>query len=201
MLVSFPVAGLRVSVNRGENWLAFPGPWDTGGKVAAAAVSDDGHFYIAYLEGVGETLALWHGQPKEMEKVFSSPVGRDPLVLLYVPPEGPDARPWYAACGNEVWTVNARAKSRKATVAVVFEADEQLESLTVLTGGQGPTGPVLFACTGRRLYQSADGADWTKVYDFGQERAVALTLSPNFASDRTAYVLLLGGSMCRLTLG
>jgi len=29
---------------------------------------------------------------------------------------------------------------------------------------------------------------------------LALTLSPTFATDRTAYVLLLGGSMCKLTI-
>jgi photosystem II stability/assembly factor-like uncharacterized protein len=200
MLVNFPVAGLRVSVNHGQTWMPFPGPWDRGGKVAAAAVSDTGHFYVAYLEGVGETLTLWQGQPKQIEKVLSEPAGHNPLVALYVPKEPSAEGRWYAAWGHQVWTLRAGSQGDAPVAASVFDPDGQLERLTGLTGGVGPSGPVLFATTGRHIYQSTDGQDWTEIYDFGQERAVALTLSPTFASDQTAYALLLGGSMCKLTL-
>ncbi len=197
MLVSFPVAGLRVSVNYGDTWLAFPGPWDTGGKVAALAVSDTGHFYVAYLEGVGETLTLWQGQPKQLEKALTEPVGPNPLIALYVP-AAPAAEPaWYAAWGHQVWTLGP---GRTPAAATVFDPETLRESLTALTGGDGPNGPLLLACTGRRLFQSAGGQSWSEAYDFGQDRAVSLTLSPTFAADHTVYVLLLGGSMCKLTI-
>jgi hypothetical protein len=84
--------------------------------------------------------------------------------------------------------------------AQVFDPETSRESLTALTGGVGPNGPLLVACTGRHLYKSADGQDWAQVYDFGHDRAVSVTLSPTFAADKTAYVLLLGGSMCKLTI-
>jgi hypothetical protein len=198
--VNFPVAGVRVSVDHGQTWMPFPGPWDTGGKVAAVAVSDTGHFHVAYLEGVGETLALWQGQPKQLEKVLSEPAGPNPHVTLYVPNEPAAERPWYAAWGHQVWTLSARSQGRAPTAAAVFDPEAQLESLTGLTGGVGPNGPVLFASTGRHIYKSTDGQAWTSIYDFGHDRAVALTLSPAYATDKTAYVLLLGGSMCKLTI-
>ncbi len=200
MLVSFPVAGLRVSVNHGESWLPFPGPWDTSGKVTAVAVSDTGHFYVAYLEGVGETLTLWQGQPKRLAKALTEPVGRNPLILLYVPNEPAAERLWYAAWGHQVWSLSARSQERPPAASAVFDPEALRESLTALTGGQGPNGPVLLACTGRRLFQSTDGQAWTPIYDFGQDRAVSLTLSPTFAADQTVYVLLLGGSMCKLSI-
>ncbi|MCC7357939.1 MAG: hypothetical protein IT317_00580 [Anaerolineales bacterium] len=201
LLASFPAAGLRASVDHGQNWLPFPGPWDQAGKLAALAVSDTGHFYIAYLEGVGESLALYHGQPKQLEKALTEPVARNAVVLLHVPAEPAAERPWYLAVGHQVWRLSARAQGRAPAAVAVFDPAEHRETLITLTGGAGPNGPLLLAGTGRRLFQSTDGGEtWAEAFNFGQDRAVSVTLSPAFAADRTIYVLLLGGSLCRLKL-
>jgi photosystem II stability/assembly factor-like uncharacterized protein len=191
--------GIALSEDRGERWRRVPGAWDAGGRVLALAITNAGHFHVALLEGVGATVSLWQGKPGAIEKVVSEPIGRNPLVSLFVPAEGLPDRPWYAAFGHQVWKFSAR-KGRPSAPAAVFAPDEPGETILLLTGLQDQDEQLLIAGTGRRLFTSTDAKDWAETYDFGAERAVSLALSPAFAQDRTVYALLVGGSVCQLDM-
>jgi photosystem II stability/assembly factor-like uncharacterized protein len=191
--------GIALSDNRGETWRRVPGPWDSGGRVLALAVTNANHFHVALLEGVGATVSLWQGKLGEFEKVLTEPIGRNPLVSFFVPAESVPDRPWYAAMGHQVWKFSAR-KGRPSAPASVFTPDEPGETILLLTGLQDQDDQLLLAGTGRRLFTSANAKDWTEAYDFGAERAVSLALSPAFPQDKTVYALFVGGSVCQLDM-
>ncbi len=193
LAASIVQAGLALTLNRGQTWQRVPGPWATGSQVLALAVDNAYQFYVATVEGLGETLSVWQGKPEQFEKVLSVPVGKNPLVAFYLPSEAAPDRPWYAGVGNQVWKFSAR-KGRPPVAATVFEADHRGERLLSLTGAQTQSGPVLLAGTVRQVFKSADGESWTVAYDFGRDRALALALSPTYAKDKTVYALLLGGA-------
>jgi hypothetical protein len=161
----------------------------------ALAVSNAQHYYVAWLEGIGETLSLWQGKRGEFEKVLSQPAGKNPVIALFVPPEPAADRPWYASLENHVWKFSGR-RGRSPTKMTVFANDQQVENILSLTGTEG----LFLASTGRRLFKALDEKSWTLVHDFGGERAVALALSPTFAKDKTIYLLLLGGAVSRMVM-
>jgi hypothetical protein len=50
------------------------------------------------------------------------------------------------------------------------------------------------------VFKSDNAQDWTVAHDFGHDRALALALSPNYAQDKLAYVLLLGGALGQVVI-
>ena len=196
---SFPEDGIRTTEDLGNQWHRVPGPWDAGGKVAALSVSDTNHHYVALLEGAGQTLSIWQGNPGQLEKVLSEPAGKNPIVSFFIPSERTPERPWYVSLGNRVWKLSSR-KGRPVAHSNVFSQSKQSESILYLSGIYSQTSQTLFACTGQHLFKSMDAKSWTMVYDFGNERAVSFFLSPSYPENKTLYVLLLGGSFCRVVI-
>jgi hypothetical protein len=188
---------LRISNDLGRSWRAVEGAWDAGARLVALAVGNAGQVYVAVVEGIGETLGVWQGLPGAFEKVHSQVVGENPVVSFWIPSEPAADRPWYAALGSQVLKFSSR-KGRTATTIVVFGDGGAGENLLVLAGVQGPGDQVLFAATGRNIYKSTDGINWTLAHDFGDDRAVAMSVSPNYLKDKTLYALLIGGTFARL---
>lgn len=195
LAAAFEPGGLGASDDLGKTWRRVPGPGSGGGRLLSLAVDSAQQYHLAWLEGVGETISIWQGKPEQFEKVLSVPAGKNPIVAFYLPAEPAPDRPWYAAVGNQVWKFSAR-RGRAPTAATVFEPDEGGDSLLALTGAGG----VLLAATGRQVFESPGGSDWTLAYDFGHNRALALALSPSFAKDKRVYVLLLGGAFGQVVL-
>ena len=192
LTISFPGEGIRVSNDLGKTWQNVPGPWDTGGRILALSVTNMHHYYVALLEGVGETVSIWQGKPGQFEKVLNQSVSGNPVVSLWIP--GPAAdRPWYASLGNKVWKFSSR-RGGSSVQSSIFSDTLQKENILALNGIRDQTGQILFACTGQHIYKSLDEKSWTMVHDFGNERAISLALSPSYLEDKTAYALLLGGS-------
>jgi photosystem II stability/assembly factor-like uncharacterized protein len=198
LAAGFPGRGIRSLEILSKTWKDVPGPWDAGGQVLGLSAGNLGHFTVAILEGIGEKASLWQGKPGAMKKVLSQPVTGNPMVAFWNPP-GPAAdRPWFASLGNQVWKLSARSGEISARALVFPQA--QRENILSLSGTHIPGGLLLLACTGRRLYQSKDGQAWTQAHDFGNERAVSITISPSYASNKAVYALLLGGTLCKGTL-
>jgi hypothetical protein len=171
----FPEGGVGTTEDLGQTWTHIRGPWDGAGKVVALSVSNAHHYYVAWLEGIGETVSLWQGKRGEFEKVLSQPIGKNPVISFFVPPEPAPDRPWYTSFENHVWKFSGR-KGRSPVQMTVFSKDKLAESILSLTGTDG----ILLASTGRRVFKSLDEKSWTLVHDFGNERAVSLSLSPTF---------------------
>jgi hypothetical protein len=192
LTISFPGEGIRASNDLGKTWQNVPGPWDIGGKILALSVTNMHHYYVALLDGVGETVSIWQGKPGQFEKVLNQSVSGNPVVSLWIP--GPAAdRPWYASLGNKVWKFSSR-RGGSSVQSCIFSDTLQKENILALNGIRDQTSQILFACTGKHIYKSLDEKSWTMVHDFGNERAVSLTLSPSYFEDKTAYALLLGGT-------
>ncbi len=197
LAASFAGAGIRASDDQGQTWQPVRGDWPLGGRVAALAVGNTGRLLLAVVEGMGEILSLWQGQPGEFEKVHSQAVGDNPVVAFWVPAEPTADRPWYAAIGSKVLKISSR-KGRKPSAVTVIADGDAFENLLMVTGVQDQGEQALLAATGRRVYKSTDGQTWTMVHDFGSDRAVTVSVSPNYLKDKTLYALLIGGTLARL---
>lgn len=202
LAASFVEQGVRVSGDLGQSWTNVPGPWDAGGKAVALAVTNRQHFYVALLEGVDETLNIWRGTPDHYEKVLSQPTRGNAVVSFWIPTDSAKSADsaesdadssWYVSLGNRVWKFGASIA--ESTIGA------DMEDILSLTGCKHETGHILFACTGRHLYTSQDAMAWHMQHDFGTETAIAFALSPAYPSDRTAYALLLGGTLCQGVVG
>lgn len=191
--VYFLESGIHISNDLGQSWEDVPGPWDAGAKVVALAITNDRHFYVAYLEGANDTLDIWQGKSGQYEQVLSQPTSGNPIVSFWIPAEPTANRPWYASLGNKVWKFSTRKGSSSAEASICADEAGQ-EDIFSLTGSQDPAGQNLFACTSQRLYKSTDAKTWTVVHDFSPEKALSFALSPAYLADKTAYALLLGGS-------
>jgi photosystem II stability/assembly factor-like uncharacterized protein len=200
LVTSFPGLGVRISENLGESWVDLPGPWDhRGGQVLALAVTNLHYFYIAHLEGIGETMTLWQGKAGHFEKVISEPAGDNPHVCFWFPSGAASDRPWYTSLGSQVWKISSRSGEVQTQPGPA--SDTISESILALEGTQDIEGQVtIFACTGPRIYRAKNTKSWTEIHDFGSERAIAFNLSPTYRSDHSAYALLLGGLLCRFDL-
>jgi photosystem II stability/assembly factor-like uncharacterized protein len=200
LLGSFPGNGLRISEDQGQSWQDLIGSWDrTGGQILALAVTNLKDYYIAHIENVGENITLWQGKPGQFEKVVSEPAGENPHVCFWFPTGAAVNRPWFMSLGNQVWKISSRSGMVEAPASV--GSGILPEAILALKGTQDSEGQViLYACTGRRIYRSQDAKAWTPIYDFGNDRAIAFSLSTTFSSDQTAYALLLGGLLCSLEL-
>ncbi len=198
---AFPGQGLRFSEDRGQSWQDLPGPWDSlGGKFLALAVTNLRQFFVAHLEGIGEILTLWQGKAGGFEKVFSEPAGDNPHVCFWLPTGAASERPWYASLGSQVWKISGRTGSAYTQINLELE-NAPTEPILALSGMQDPEGRViLFACTGQAVYRTENTKSWTAVHDFGDARAIAFILSPDYKKDQSAYTLLLGGMFCKLML-
>ena len=199
LAASFASGAVRFSNDLGKTWQPVPGPWDAGGKVAAIAVDDEGFYYMALLEAMGQTLSLWFGQPDSFLKVLSRTVSENPVVCLYVPPQPIGESDWYAACGNLIWKFDGRS-NMQAAQSSVFPDGGPAESILSLTGVQSKTGQVLLAGTGQHVYKLSDGKAWRKVLSFEGERGLALALGPAYQDDKLVHVLLLGGALGQVVI-
>ncbi len=188
--------GVQLTDDLGQTWQPVAGPWDADGQVLALAVDDARRLYVAWRDAGGETVAIWRGQPGQLENVLTTPAGAN-SVLAFV--TGAADRPWYASLGNQVWTFGAR-KRKSPAAAMVFPTVDQAENILSLTVTGGPGGQSLLALTGHHIFTSSDAKAWSLAYDFGNERAVALALSPAYGNDKTLYALLLGGAVCQLVM-
>ena len=199
LAASFASGAVRFTVDLGKTWQPVPGPWDAGGRVAAMAVDDEGFYYMALLESMGQTLSLWFGQPDSFLKLLSRTVGENPVVSVYVPPQPIGESEWYAACGNLVWKFDGR-NNLQAAQSSVFPDRGPAESILALTGLQNNTGQVILASTGEHVYKLSDGKAWRKVLSFDGERALALALGPAYPVDKLVHVLLLGGALGQVVI-
>jgi photosystem II stability/assembly factor-like uncharacterized protein len=199
LAAAFAGLGIKTSNNLGADWQSEMGPWDGAGQIDALAISNSGQLYVGWREAGGATLSLWQGTSGQFEQVLSQPAGENPVIRLFIPTEPIPHRPWFASLGGRVWTLSAR-KGQAALQAEVFSAGDARENIVSLTGLQSQGSLRLLAATGQHLYQSTDGKDWTKIYDFGAHPVVAMTLPPNFSQDNTVYVLLLGGVFARAVI-
>jgi photosystem II stability/assembly factor-like uncharacterized protein len=199
LAASFPGHGIATTQNLGAAWQAVPGPWDGPGEVAALAINNAGQLYVGWREAAGDSLSFWQGTPGQFEPVLTVPAGENPVIRLYVPPEPAAHRPWYVGLGSHVWTLSSRI-GQTPVQAEVFEAGAAQENIISLAGLQAQGVQRLLAATGQHLYESPNGKDWAKIYEFGSDPVAAMALSPNFAHDRTAYVLLLGGVFARAVI-
>lgn len=191
---AFPQEGLRVSDDLGQTWRNVPGPWDSGGKVMALAISDQEHFRVALLEGVNDVLNIWQGKPGQFECVLQQPAGPNPLVSFWAPAGAKDA--WYAGLGDKVWRFDAHTAAMGVETSIGADST-QPEDIRALMGLPSSEGQTLYACTSRRLYASSDAKTWRVVHDFEDDVVLSATLSPNHASGQVVYALLLGGTFWR----
>ena len=199
LAASFDTGAVSFTRDLGQTWLPVPGPWDAGGRLAAMAVDDEGFYYMALLESMGQTLSLWFGQPDRFLKVLSRTVADNPVVSVYVPPQPIGESEWFAACGNQVWKFDGR-KSLQPSQSVVFTDRGPAESILSLIGTQNGAGQVLLAGTGQHVYKLSDGKPWRKVFSFEGERAIALALGPAYTEDKTVHALLLGGALGQVVI-
>ena len=70
LVASFASGAIRETEDLGQTWRPVPGPWDVGGKIVALAVDNARDLYVAVLEGLGRTLALWHGHAGDFEEAL-----------------------------------------------------------------------------------------------------------------------------------
>jgi photosystem II stability/assembly factor-like uncharacterized protein len=202
LAAAFQEAGIRISDDLGESWESLAGPWDAGGRILALSITNLHQYYIAHLDGLGETMTLWQGKAGRFELVLSQEAGadRNPYVSFWFPAGPVINRPWFASMGSHVWKISSRAGGAYSHSSPTSE-DAPPEAILALTGMQDPSGQVMIlACTGQRVYKSQDARTWAPVQDFGSERAVALSLGSSYLADRSAYALLLGGAFCKLKL-
>ena len=200
LVASFTGAGIRVSENLGKSWQDLEGPWDhSGGQILTLAVTNIHYYYIAHLEGVGETMTLWQGKAGQFDKVISEPAGENPHVCFWFPSGAVSDRPWYTSLGSQVWKISSRSGGVQSQASLTSEATP--ESILSLSGTLSQDGQViLFACTGKHIYRALNAKSWTEVHDFGSERAIAFNLSSAYLSDHSAFALLLGGLLCKFEL-
>ncbi len=196
LCADFLEEGIRISYDLGLSWQNVSGPWEAGGSILALAVANNQTFYVALLEGIGETISIWQGDSGHFQQVLQQPAGSLPFVSFWLPPASAADRPWYASLGSQVWKFSSR-KAEISSASQLFPEPALAENIISLTGIQEGKGQVLFACTGKHLYQSLDAKKWSAIQTFEQEPVVALHLSPNFMQNRTAYALLLGGAFCQ----
>ncbi len=168
------------------------GPWDKGGVILALAQQRDGTIHAAHLEGIGETVSIWQGQPGDLELVHSQPAGANPVVSFWIPEAAPD-RPWYASLGEQVWRFSTRRGGVGAALPL-FE-DDHKEPVIALEGFQIDGKVHLVASTGQQVLHLTEGSAWKLVHQYGNKRAVDFRLSAEFLQDKTAYALLLGGNI------
>jgi hypothetical protein len=126
----------------------------------------------------------------------STNINGNPVVSFWVPTDANGNRYWHASSGQKVWRIS---NDESATIAEsVVGADlAQPEEIISLSGVHDVTGETLFACTGQHLFRSPDGSRWNMVHDFGEDRAIALAVTPSYLTDRAIYALLLGGTFCQ----
>jgi photosystem II stability/assembly factor-like uncharacterized protein len=210
-LVAFAPDGKAIAAanSTGEIWLAqsrkgpwqpIDVPWSTQGQALALSLDDNFRFRVALLDRAEEMVSIWAGQPGHFAPLLSRPAGATAVIRFWPSSCGDPHTPWYASVGHQVWEFRSPPGSDKTCAGLIFEAEEG-SSILALTGSQisGETGneSFLFASTGQTLYRSTGTKDWDAVYDFGDERAIDLALSPTYSDDATVFALLLGGSFWR----
>ncbi len=109
LAAAFQEAGIRTSDDLGETWEDLPGPWDNGGRILALSITNLHQYYIAHLDGVGETMTLWQGKVGRFEKVLSQAAGPagNPYVCFWFPAGPATDRPWFASLGSYVWKISS----------------------------------------------------------------------------------------------
>ncbi len=182
------------------------GPWRRApiadgalGHVLALAIDDQGRLRAATIDPAGEWVTLWAGEPGRLEQLLRQPASPMPVVRLWGHAHDDWGAPWYASLDHQVWEVRPSSDGHGGAARPLFEVADG-GKVVALLGSQTQSGMAFFACTGQTLYQTSGADSWTAIHDFGDERAVALDLSPSYPDDPTAYALLLGGAFCQVNL-
>jgi len=194
--VASPGGEVRVSETLKGPWQSAPGLWEQGGDALALTVDDNLQLRIALLDRGRESLSIWEGRPGKFEQVLSRPASTTPVVTFWIPPQSGPGEAWYASLDHQVWVLRRPSGKTPAHSNPIFETEDGNRIMT-LTGCRSRKGLSLFACTGQTIYKSTGTKSWRAVHHFGDERAVAIALSPSYPDDQTAYALLLGGALCR----
>lgn len=209
-LAAFSPSGAWVAIvtRAGEIQVAqgLKGPWRRAlfadgapGQVLALALGDHGRLRAATIDPTGEWVTLWVGEAGRLEQILRRPASPAPIVRFWVHSHSERDAPWYASLDHQVWKVRPSPDGHGGAARLLFETADG-GKVVALIGSQTQSRLALFACTGQTLYRSGGAGPWTAIHDFGDERAVALHLSPSYPEDPTAYALLLGGAFCRVNL-
>ena len=191
---------VRVASELQGPWESVPGPWEGSREVLAFALDDRLRCRVAILDRREKVLSIWEGQSGNFRQVLSRPASANPVAAFWLPTHGRGEGSWYASLDHQVWEFQYPAGAASALPTLIFETARE-DKILSLTGARGPTGQILLACTGETLFKSTETKAWTVAHHFGDERAIALALSPAYPSDSTAFALLLGGAFCQGVVG
>ena len=199
LAASFSESGIQRSDDLGLSWRSIPGPWDAGGKLAGLAVANTGQLHVAVLEGIGQTVSIWQGQPDELEHVHRFPAGGNEVVCIWQPSESAADRPWYMGYGSKVWKLSGRKETNPVDIGFQT-AESSREVILSLSGYQSEEGVTLFASTGRYLFKFTQPESWRLVQDLKNERALVISCSRDYARNRLLHALFLGGGFYQGTV-
>ncbi len=209
LAASFPGQGLRTTTDLGASWLPLEGPWvEEGGQVISLAVSDEGHFHVAYLGRGGTLLSVWHGEPGRFERVVHQPASENQVVPFWCPPAANNNFSWYLAVEQVIlhWTtrwsaspMSVQPRSMPPFLGLA-PGDTFLDIAGVREGRQDH----LFATTQKSLYHAVyyPGGEYSSwiLHDFGPDRAIKIAPSSTYLQDHTLYVLLVGGIFAKVVV-
>jgi photosystem II stability/assembly factor-like uncharacterized protein len=194
ILAEFINSSIRYTLDNGNNWGDLVGAWKQGGRVLGLSVTDQGYFYVALLEGIGENVSFWQGEHDRLYEVYRTSAGINPICSIWIPPETTADRPWYTSFNDKVLKFSSRRSGAKVESSLLSQQDKE-ETIISLVGKQVNDKIILYACTGSRLYYSQDDAkSWLVFHDFGNFRIVNLQI----LDDGSFIALLLGGEIIRL---
>jgi hypothetical protein len=199
LAANFPRQGLHVSRDQGTTWQDVPGPWDASGKILALRVSNLGQYYIAFLEGSEETISLWQGLPGCFEQILAHPCGSNSMVSLSISPDASPDQPWYMALGASVWRFCTHPNEPGVVKEILPELPAGTTIFSLVVENEKGR-PLLLLSSGQQIFLSRGGEPWRMTHDLGQERALKIVLPRSGSAQGIAYVLLLGGSLCRIDL-
>jgi photosystem II stability/assembly factor-like uncharacterized protein len=185
-----------------DPWQTVTVPWGQQSQMLACAIDDNGRISVALLDQAQESVSIWEGKPGQFVQILAQTASSNPVVNFCSLPPATSDSPWYASLDHQVWeflcvsTGHSPLTGGEGLVSanLIFETEDGSRVLS-LTASQSRS--PLFACTSQVIYQSTGIRSWKAVHHFGDERAIALALSPTYPDDATAFALLLGGSFCR----
>ncbi|MFN8446734.1 MAG: hypothetical protein U0175_38430 [Caldilineaceae bacterium] len=187
------------AASNGELWIAngrqgdrlpVTCPWSKQVQLLAIAVDDSGQIYAATWERTQELLTLWQGESGHFVQRLSQLADSSSLVSFWMPSPASEVKCWYASLDQHVWKFANEPGAGNANADLSFTTEDGSKILSLVGSADGSK---LFALTGQWLYQVTEANISKVVHDFGDERAVALTLSPDSEGEITAFALLLGG--------
>lgn len=184
--------GLRLFDCDFDNAAHLAGPWDEAGRIAAVALQANGALAVATLDEVSHALNVWLGTPERMRHVLSQTCRAGTVVNLWL-----TEAQCVVSASDSVYAIDVySANVRHASIGNAAPN----EDILALTGFDESKNRVWVVCTSKHLLTSANLIDWHSVHDFGLDTALACRLSRAFGVNRMAYVLLLGGTLGRVSI-